>query len=550
MVWSLQDTQQSSSRGREFMKALKSPVTYQGGKARLAPIILDTIKPTGAFWDVCCGSGAVTLALLDRGFPPSQITMVEAGPWGAFWEAICTGAFDMERFKEIVGTIPSERERIQQWMNDTAAAQIEDSDVPYVYILLQAGAYGGKAIDRVNGEWKNTNFRRFWQPTATSKRRSVVNPMMPMPQSIEERVRSLVSDNRLREVKVLYCDAMETSPKNATVYIDPPYEGTYKYNSRTLDLEAFRVRAQQSGCSVWVSEAKPLSGGESVCLSEGRMKGGISGSTSRKPNEEHLTRFRAEAQGGRVKQVQSTSLEAYEASKPRVSEMEARIVAYLQDRGSEGATDEEMDIAFGTEATRSNRPTRNALTKRGQVVNTGTKRKTKSGRRAIVWALQQYAEPSVTEPAQKPLGASPRGDATAYAAWALESLTGHQQALTWRVDLRRDVGTPDAIGDEDGYHDQRWTQAIARLKQALQDHQGHPQARTQLILLIDCMVGVEQGVPHPVRVDLSTPKDVIVALLSSYPPPYGKWQLRSSEVLHSEYRVSTPETYFIDGIPF
>ena len=162
--------------------------------------------------------------------------------------------------------------------------------------------------------------------------------------------------------------------------------------------------------------------------------------------------------------------------------------------------------------------------------------------------VMKKEDPTATP--QKPLGASPRGEATAYAAWALEALTGHQQALTWRVDLRRDVGTPDAIGDEDGYHDQRWTQAISRLKQALEDHQGHPQARTQLILLIDCMVGVEQGVPHPVRVDLSTPQDVIVALLSSYPPPYGKWQLRSSEVLHSEYRVSTPETYFIDGIPF
>ena len=93
--------------------------------------------------------------------------------------------------------------------------------------------------------------------------------------------------------------------------------------------------------------------------------------------------------------IQDTSLEAFDAFKPKAKDMGRRIVSYLESCGAEGATDEEMDIAFDTVATRSNRPTRNALTKRKVLVNSGKRRKTRSGRQAIVWVLQQYAEGEV-----------------------------------------------------------------------------------------------------------------------------------------------------------
>jgi hypothetical protein len=90
--------------------------------------------------------------------------------------------------------------------------------------------------------------------------------------------------------------------------------------------------------------------------------------------------------------IQDTSLEAFDAFKPKAKDMGRRIVSYLESCGAEGATDEEMDIAFDTVATRSNRPTRNALTKRKVLANSGNRRKTRSGREAIVWVLQQYVE--------------------------------------------------------------------------------------------------------------------------------------------------------------
>ena len=269
---------------------LLPPVAYQGGKKRLAPSILEIVSPTNDFWDVCCGSGAVTLALIERGYPAARITMVESGAWGAFWKTVTTGDFDMERFREIVKTIPSDLKLIQQWARDTADAPVADCDVPYVFVLLQAAAFGGKAVDRMDGVWKHPGFRSFWEPTETSERRSVVNPMMPLPATIERRVADLVADSRLREVTVKHCDAMTTIPRGVTVYVDPPYLGTQQYNGRTLDLPVFIEQAQARGCDVWVSEAKPLLGGESVRLSKGRAKGGISGAR-RKANQEHLTHF-------------------------------------------------------------------------------------------------------------------------------------------------------------------------------------------------------------------------------------------------------------------
>ena len=63
--------------------AMLPPVTYQGGKGRLAAAIVDAMRvPADAtFVDICCGSGAVTLALLDSGHDPGRIVMIDQGPW-------------------------------------------------------------------------------------------------------------------------------------------------------------------------------------------------------------------------------------------------------------------------------------------------------------------------------------------------------------------------------------------------------------------------------------------------------------------------------------
>jgi hypothetical protein len=60
---------------------------------------------------------------------------------------------------------------------------------------------------------------------------------------------------------------------------------------------------------------------------------------------------------------------------------------YLLERWAEGATDEEMQDAMDMPAS-TQRPRRCELVEAGEVVDSGTTRKTRSGRSAVVWQLK------------------------------------------------------------------------------------------------------------------------------------------------------------------
>ena len=78
---------------------LTAPCTYQGGKQRYARQIVDhifeqgTIDTEATFYDVCCGSGAISVELINRGVAPERITMLDISTWGAFWNALGRGEF-------------------------------------------------------------------------------------------------------------------------------------------------------------------------------------------------------------------------------------------------------------------------------------------------------------------------------------------------------------------------------------------------------------------------------------------------------------------------
>ena len=73
---------------------LEIPCSYQGGKQRLAKQIVDIfyaeneINDETKFYDLCCGSGAVSLELINRGFNSNNITMIDNGCFGQFWQDI------------------------------------------------------------------------------------------------------------------------------------------------------------------------------------------------------------------------------------------------------------------------------------------------------------------------------------------------------------------------------------------------------------------------------------------------------------------------------
>ena len=79
-----------------------------------------------------------------------------------------------------------------------------------------------------------------------------------------------------------------------------------------------------------------------------------------------------------------TSEAAAEAIAPTAGTLRARVLDYLKVCGAYGATDEEVQKALAMNPS-TQRPRRIELFDAGLVVDSGEKRKTRSGRNAVVW---------------------------------------------------------------------------------------------------------------------------------------------------------------------
>jgi hypothetical protein len=65
-----------------MINQLRVPCAYQGGKQRVAAqivdILLDASRDTNSrFYDLCCGSAAVSIELVRRGVEPGRICMLD-----------------------------------------------------------------------------------------------------------------------------------------------------------------------------------------------------------------------------------------------------------------------------------------------------------------------------------------------------------------------------------------------------------------------------------------------------------------------------------------
>lgn len=79
-----------------------------------------------------------------------------------------------------------------------------------------------------------------------------------------------------------------------------------------------------------------------------------------------------------------TKIEAYEAIKPSAATMRQKVIDFIEEHGA--STDEE--ISNGVPMHRSTvTPRRNELMHLGVIVDSGERRKTATGRKAIVWKL-------------------------------------------------------------------------------------------------------------------------------------------------------------------
>ena len=283
---------------------LEIPCSYQGGKQRLAKQIVDifykenNINDDTKFFDLCCGSGAISLELINRGFNPNNITMIDNGCFGQFWQDIANGEFDLDIFKREIENLPN-LENIQSYLKKLSDLPVNEDRMVYHYLLLQAGAFGSKQIWIENNKWKNNTFRSYWLPTETSNRRSPVNPMMPMPNTLYNRVEAIVEQlsgsiiaSRESVFDAVYRIDEERNKgnKNIIIYIDPPYANTTGYKE-TFDIYSLEGQIWSTS-PIYISEGYKMQGAsESYLLSVGRTKGNISGEAKKKPTEEWLNRF-------------------------------------------------------------------------------------------------------------------------------------------------------------------------------------------------------------------------------------------------------------------
>lgn len=272
------------------MNQLRVPCSYQGGKQRVAAEIVDaffaisSIDNATHFYDLCCGSGAITLELIKRGIRPDAITMLDKGPWGAFWQSIGKGEFDITRFRSYIAAVPKDKAKIKSFAERLAKRPVAD-EVPYVYPILQACSFGGKQIWHDGQSWKNAFFRDYWMPTETSVRRSPANPMQPGPAELLRRI-MLIAESciGLRCITADIRDYHETIPHNAVVYVDPPYRNTTGYAYDFDALALVNSLRSHTDAPIFLSEGEPLTQ-ESFRLSFGGAKGGISGTKAGKHQE-------------------------------------------------------------------------------------------------------------------------------------------------------------------------------------------------------------------------------------------------------------------------
>lgn len=274
---------------------MRVPCAYQGGKQRVAGQIVDILLdaapgPDTHFYDVCCGSGAISIELVNKGIDPTRITMLDASSWGSFWSAIGSGTFNMDAFDHLLSALPGDKRKIKAYMSTLSALPVRDNEAE-LYPLLQACSFGGKQIWLDGERWANAFFRDYWEPTGTSVRRSPANPMQPSPTELRRRVESLTKG--MRGVTCLNTDITallsHPIPNDAVVYVDPPYLGTTGY-AFGFDILSFAASFREiNRTPLFVSEGAPLTG-DAIMLTLGGAKGGISGIRKEK-HQEWLSRF-------------------------------------------------------------------------------------------------------------------------------------------------------------------------------------------------------------------------------------------------------------------
>lgn len=214
--------------------------------------------------------------------------MVDKSPWGLFWKQIGDRTFNLDLFESWTDSVPKDVNKIQKYIKELSKVPVHkaQNDISYIFLLLQASAFGSKSIWIKDDKWQNCSFRSYWLPTETSSRRSPVNPMMPMPKTLYERVADLTMGMDGISGYWSDCNDVVIEP-NSIVYIDPPYRNTTGYGFEFNYMKF--IDKYKNNNIILLSEGEQLSE-VAYNLTDRRSKGGISGER-KKANDEWLNVF-------------------------------------------------------------------------------------------------------------------------------------------------------------------------------------------------------------------------------------------------------------------
>lgn len=268
---------------------LVPPCGYAGGKRKWAADIakiLTSTKPD-IIWDLFSGSGAITLELLSLGYAPTQLRMVEAGPWGAFYQAASRGELDLDRIRSLLlDQMPKDAREVKRWVEDEIATL---APTPENFLIIQAAAYGAVPVWWDGVRWRRGDVganrgysaRSYWSPGPSSKEKNSRGTIF-RPDKIVDTCEAIVRCTRGLKVyhdRIENIDLTKTEGSSVVYYADPPYEGSTGYGHAPEQgvLEALPR-------PLYVSEASALPGG-TWAHKLGAARGGAISATSSRRNE-------------------------------------------------------------------------------------------------------------------------------------------------------------------------------------------------------------------------------------------------------------------------
>lgn len=257
-------------------------VGYQGGKRRYGALIASSIlaRSPSRVYDLGVGSGAVTLALLGKGFDPALITAVDAGPWGDVWAAMGAGTFDVQHLTALLHTAHDRAPiDVKRWVEEELSVL---PCTPEVFVVMQAASFGASPVWHDGTRWRRGDgdrgycARAHWTPGPGSKETKPRGTIFAHTKIIAA-AEATAAVSRGLDGRRARMEEIEFAP-GSVVYIDPPYDGAGGYGY-AMDWPSVVARHRPT----LISEARPLDGATTVLELDLRKGGSLRGISRERP---------------------------------------------------------------------------------------------------------------------------------------------------------------------------------------------------------------------------------------------------------------------------